>query len=218
MSSEDHSFLHTARRTIAHYSVEPITNVLVLLRIHPNVITFVGLAIGIGAGVLVAYGYFWQAGVVIVVGSVMDLFDGSVARKRGMVTLLGAFMDSIFDRLQEGAVLIGLLIYFVYFDADAPDQLAIILTFVAFWGSIMISYLRARAEGYDITGTSGIVTRTERVILVVVFLFVAGFTAVGPIWLVVALTIATGIGIITRSISIVRRIRNIEKDDNNPQN
>ena len=216
MSSEDHSFLHTTRRAIAHYSVEPITNVLVRLRIHPNVITFIGLAIGIGAGVLVAYGYFWQAGLVIIFGSVMDLFDGSVARKRGMVTLLGAFMDSIFDRLQEGAILVGLLIYFVYFDTDAPHQTGIILTFVAFWGSIMISYLRARAEGYDITGTSGIVTRTERVILVIIFLFIAGFTSTSPLWLVVALTIATAIGILTRSISIVRRIHRIEKEENSP--
>lgn len=210
--SDKHSILHEFRRGAAHYFVNPITDVLVWLRIHPMVITILGLLIGIAGGVMIAFGLFWQAAIVILFSTVMDLFDGSIARKRNMVTLLGAVMDSIFDRLQEAAVLFGLIVYFVYYadgssllENQAPDQVAIILTFVAFFGSVMISYLRARAEGYGITGTSGLITRPERVIIVIICLIFGQ-----PFILVLTLAIATTIGILLRSISIVRRIRHGE--------
>jgi len=211
---DDHSLPHRIRRASAHYFVDPLVCFLVRLRVRPMVITVMGLLTGIGGGAFVAVGWFQAAVGLILLSSLMDLLDGAVARKREMTSLMGAVMDSIFDRFQEGAVFIGLAVFFIYFSGGnywlgsaAPDTLGTMLTFTAFFGSVMISYLRARAEGYGVTGTSGLVTRPERIIIIVVCLVVNQ-----PLALVIIMSAATAVGIMLRGFSIIRRIHRGESE------
>ena len=103
------------------------------------------------------------------------MIDGAIARRTGKVSDKGALLDSTFDRLSEAALLLGLLIY--YSSTNTFRQDAIILAFVAFVGSIMVSYIRARAEGLGYKGTSGFLTRPERVVIMTVALIIGQ-----PIW------------------------------------
>ena len=124
-------------------------------------------------------------------GAILDLLDGSVARRSNKTSRRGALMDSVFDRLQEGAVLLGLLIY--YTAGENQNQTAAVLTFVAFMGSVMVSYTRARAEALGLAGSAGFFTRPERVIITVAFLL-----AQIPIWALWILAIGTSISALWR--------------------
>jgi len=104
----------------------------------------------------------------VLVGSVFDLLDGGIARATGTVSKRGALMDSVFDRVSELAVLLGLAMYFVS-GAD-ESELAVLLAFVAMSGSTMVSYVRARAEGLGVKGTAGFMTRPERIAVLVICL------------------------------------------------
>ena len=188
--------LDRLRRQSVHYLVEPVVIVLEKLRVHPNTVTIVGLAIVIVGAYLITLELFWIAGIVVALGSITDVFDGALARKRNMATVRGAFLDAIVDRLQEMAIFIGILIYFIYGyedDYDLSNRLPIIMLFVALFGSMMISYARARAEGLKEVGSAGLVTRTERIIIIVLFLFIGRLD-----WLAWVLAIATILGTMWR--------------------
>ncbi len=108
----------------------------------------------------------------VLVGSAFDLLDGGIARATGRVSKRGALMDSVFDRMAELAVLLGLAVYFS--SGPGASQAGVLLAFVAMAGSLMVSYVRARAEGLGVKGTAGFLTRPERVAVMVVCL-VAGY-------------------------------------------
>src|ERR1051325_6208708 len=81
---------------------------LALSKIHPNVLTFLGLVINIGAAALLAVGQFRWAGVVIIGAGLFDMVDGRVARETNRVTRFGGFFDSVLDRYSDLALLVGL--------------------------------------------------------------------------------------------------------------
>ena len=101
------------------------------------------------------------AGSAFLLGSILDVFDGAIARSKGEDGPRGAFIDSTFDRIAEGAVLAAIALVF----ADDGNQLALAAVFVALVGSFMTSYARARAEALGLDGTSGLMARAERVVL-----------------------------------------------------
>jgi CDP-diacylglycerol---glycerol-3-phosphate 3-phosphatidyltransferase len=129
--------------------------------ITPNMITMAGLAGAIVAAVLVAYGQFLAGGIVMLVAAALDLFDGMVARASGKVTLFGGVFDSLCDRLSEAAVLGGLLFRL----ASQGKREEVMLAFAAVVGSILVSYLRARAEAAGLELREGLFTRPERVLV-----------------------------------------------------
>lgn len=141
-----------------------IVNGLALSRIHPNVLTFIGLVINIGAAWLLALGSFWQAGLVIIGAGLFDMVDGRVARKTGKVTMFGGFFDSVIDRYSDLALLIGLLVY--YGNINRP--LYVVLTAIVMVASVMISYTRARAENTIPQCKVGFLERPERVVLLII--------------------------------------------------
>src|ERR1041385_3270828 len=87
---------------------------LALSRIHPNVLTFLGLVINIGAAFLLAVGQFRWAGAVIIGAGLFDMVDGRVARETNRVTRFGGFFDSVIDRYSDLALLMGLLVYYAW--------------------------------------------------------------------------------------------------------
>ncbi len=137
---------------------------LALSRIHPNVLTFLGLVINIAAAALLAVGQFRWAGVVIIGAGLFDMVDGRVARETNRVTRFGGFFDSVLDRYSDLALLVGMLVW--YGSINRPFY--VVLTAVAMTGSVMVSYTRARAENSIPTCKVGFMERPERVVLVII--------------------------------------------------
>ena len=144
-------------------------------RINPNVLTFMGLLMNIGCGVLYGYGMFFKAGLLMILANIFDMFDGQVARLRGRVTRFGAFFDSVIDRYSDIIVFVGIMVYYARPTAG-HSTLLVTLTGLALVGSVMISYSRARAESLDIACKVGFLERPERVVL----LIIGSLTEVGP--------------------------------------
>ena len=165
----------SARAAIARWFEEPISATLVAIGFNANAATIAGFLLAVAAAGFAAVGQFLIAGLISIPAALFDMIDGAIARRTGKVSDKGALLDSTFDRLSEAALLLGLLIY--YSSTDTFRQDAIILAFVAFVGSIMVSYIRARAEGLGYKGTSGFLTRPERVVIMTVALIIGQ-----PIW------------------------------------
>src|ERR1051325_11708593 len=137
---------------------------LALSKIHPNVLTFLGLVINIGAAALLAVGQFRWAGVVIIGAGLFDMVDGRVARETNRVTRFGGFFDSVLDRYSDLALLMGLLVYY----ASINRFFYIVLTAIVMTGSVMVSYTRARAENSIPKCKVGFLERPERVVLIII--------------------------------------------------
>lgn len=142
---------------------DPLVSPLASLGVTPNMISVAGFAGNLAAAGLAAGGQFLAAGIVMLVASALDLLDGALARKTGSVTKFGAVFDSVLDRLSEAAVLGGLLFHFTQTSGDHTEE--IVLVFAAIVGSVMVSYVRARAEGIGLELREGLFTRAERVLL-----------------------------------------------------
>jgi CDP-diacylglycerol--glycerol-3-phosphate 3-phosphatidyltransferase len=152
-------------------------------------ISVAGFAGNLVAACLAAGGHFLPAGIVMLVASALDLLDGALARKTGTVTRFGAVFDSVLDRLSEAAVLGGLLFHFSQLSGDHTEE--VILVFTAIVGSLMVSYVRARAEGIGLELREGLFTRAERVLLLGGAL-VVGFGMVRwALWALAVLSILT---------------------------
>src|SRR6202165_6713 len=141
-----------------------IVHGLALSKIHPNVLTFLGLLINIAAPVLLAAGRFRAAGFVIVGAGLFDMVDGRVARETNRVTRFGGFFDSVLDRYSDLALLVGLLVW--YGSINRPFY--VVLTALVMAASVMISYTRARAENSIPTCKVGFMERPERVVLLII--------------------------------------------------
>lgn len=137
---------------------------LALSRIHPNVLTFIGLLINVGAAWLLAVGQFRWAGAVILGAGLFDMVDGRVARATNRVTRFGGFFDSVLDRYSDLGLLVGLLVWY----GSINRSPYVVLTAVAMMGSVMVSYTRARAETEIPTCKVGFMERPERVVLMII--------------------------------------------------
>src|SRR6202165_942327 len=137
---------------------------LALSKIHPNVLTFLGLVINGIAAWLLAAGQFRWGGVVIICAGLFDMVDGRVARETNRVTRFGGFFDSVLDRYSDCALLVGLLVW--YGSINRPFY--VVLTAIAMAASVMISYTRARAENSIPTCKVGFMECPGRVVVGVI--------------------------------------------------
>jgi len=144
--------------------INRIVRWLALSKIHPNVLTFLGLLINIWAAWLFAKGEFRWAGVVVTGAAVFDMVDGRVARATDQVTRFGGFFDSVLDRYSDLALFMGLLVYY----SSINRNFYIVLTAIVMTGSVMISYTRARAENAIPKCKVGFLERPERVVLIII--------------------------------------------------
>ncbi|MFH1015792.1 MAG: CDP-alcohol phosphatidyltransferase family protein [Chloroflexota bacterium] len=160
--SNDMQKLVRARESAARAFSQPIARVLAKTGISPTALTWTGFLIALGGGALIALGYPFIAGVAVLVGAAFDMLDGALARLTNRVTRFGAVLDSTLDRLGEVAVLLGILVAY----ALSGSVAGILLTGLALPGSLLVSYLRARAEAISLDCKVGLFTRTERVVIV----------------------------------------------------
>lgn len=144
--------------------INRIVRWLALSKIHPNVLTFLGLLINIWAAWLFAQGRFQWAGVVVTGAAIFDMVDGRVARATSQVTRFGGFFDSVLDRYSDLALYMGLLVYY----ANINRNFYVVLTAIVMTGSVMISYTRARAENAIPSCKVGFLERPERVVLIII--------------------------------------------------
>jgi CDP-diacylglycerol--glycerol-3-phosphate 3-phosphatidyltransferase len=157
-------------------------------------LTVLGVLGNIGAGALAADGDFLLAGIVVLLASALDMFDGALARATGRATPFGSAFDATMDRVSEAAVFFGLLIYFT----DAGDsQTEVLLIFVAIVASILVSYVRARAEILGLKMKEGAFTRFERVAIMGIGLIahdVSGQNVITPVlWILAVLASFTAL-------------------------
>ena len=136
--------------------------------LSPNAVTVLGLVGNLGAAALAARGDFLAAGVVVLVAGALDLVDGALARATGRATPFGAVFDSVVDRLSEAAVLGGIL----FFYSQGSHRQEVVLAFTAVVGSILVSYVRARAQASGLDLREGLFTRPERVVVLGIGLIV----------------------------------------------
>jgi len=150
-----------SRKYLAQRITNPLVKILSKSGITPNVLTFVGLALNVAAAYLIAVGYFFFGGVLILVSGLFDLLDGALARFNNQVTQFGAILDSTIDRVSEAVIFCGLLIWYM----PKGAALEIVLIIAVLIGSFLVSYIRARAEGLGLECKVGLFTRAERVIV-----------------------------------------------------
>ena len=136
----------TARRVLTSYLEQPVTGLLARLGVSPNGLTLLGLVVAGASAYLLSVGLLWAGGIVLLASGVFDLFDGALARATGRASRFGALLDSVVDRVSEMVVLLGLLI--LYIQSSSAEGL--VLVYLALAGSVLVSYLRARAEGLGI--------------------------------------------------------------------
>ncbi len=185
-------------RRVPERIVGPVVRWLAAFGVTPDMITFVSIGGNVAAGVLAANGQLITAGIVMLVFSAMDFLDGALARATGKASSYGALLDSVFDRASEAAVLFGILIY--QLDRGNSEESA--LVFAAMFGSLMVSYIRARADGLGLELRDGLFTRPERVVLLALAL-ITGWLRLG-LWILAVLTLLTAT---QRFISAARTLR-----------
>jgi CDP-diacylglycerol--glycerol-3-phosphate 3-phosphatidyltransferase len=167
--------------------LEPIARLLNRTGITPITVTLLGVAGNVLAAYLVARGNVSLGGLVMLIAWPIDALDGTMARLRGEASDWGAFVDSVSDRYSELMVLGGLLYYFATID----QHLLGVVTFAAAAGSVMVSYVKARAEAQSFSAKEGLLTRAERyLVLGPCLLF--NIPAVG-VWIVAILANVTAL-------------------------
>ena len=154
------------RGAVRSYFEEPGARLFKAMGFSPNAITLLGFAVCVVSAYLVASGWLLWGGVVFLAGSILDLMDGALARLTGQGSPFGALLDSVFDRLGEAALFVGMGIYALRADfSDEYRATFITALLLALIFSQGVSYLRARGEGLGVFTRAGLMTRTERVVL-----------------------------------------------------
>jgi phosphatidylglycerophosphate synthase len=167
---------------------------LARLGVTPNQVTIAGMLATFVAGGLAGFGYLVPAGLVLAFSGTFDILDGALARATNRMYPYGAFLDSTTDRYSEVAVYLGIAAYFMNHPTPWYPY-TVLAVFAALAGSLLVSYVRARAQSLGFTCDSGLFARPERVVATVVGLLL-GPTALAV--LMFALAILTNITVVQR--------------------
>ena len=175
--------------------INPVVHGMIKVGITPNFITTTGLVLNVVAAAVFIYGglndpfnlaYVGWAGFIILFAGLFDMMDGRVARVGGMTSKFGALYDSTLDRYSELFTLFGIFYYLMLRGYVGGS----IITFVALIGSLMVSYVRARAEGLGLDCKVGLMQRPERVVLTSLGALCCGLfshiQAFDPMWILIA--------------------------------
>jgi CDP-diacylglycerol--glycerol-3-phosphate 3-phosphatidyltransferase len=170
-----------------------VSSFLLKVGLTPNLITLLGLLGNIGAALFISKGKFIIGGIIALAVGTFDAIDGTMARLSGEPSKFGCLLDSLIDRYSEMTLLLGILVYF----SSINNNTGIILVYLALCGSFLVSYIRARAEGLGVEVRKGILTRVERLLILVISLLfrqplmgvliialLGNFTALQRLWFV----------------------------------
>ena len=181
--------LSGVRKTLGYYFAEPVVQLLARTSITPNALTWFGFLVSVGAAVLIATGHLFAAGFVVLAAGLFDILDGALARRTNRTTRFGAVLDSTLDRAAEAALLIGILVMY----AGEHSIRGVLVAGIAWLGSSLVSYIRARAEALGLECQVGVFTRPERVVVLVLGLLLSYF----DIALLIALAVIAVLSFVT---------------------
>lgn len=153
--------LSAVRKVASYYLTQPAVRILARTSITPNAITWLGFLLAVGAAAFIITGHLFAAGLMVLLAGFFDILDGALARHRSQTTHFGAVLDSTLDRLSEAVLLLGILVLYARDQSIVP----MLLVGVALVGSLLVSYVRARAEALGLECQVGLFTRPERVIV-----------------------------------------------------
>ncbi len=190
--------LAEVRKALAYYLTEPAVRFLARAPVTPNTVTWFGFLLTVGAAGLIATGHLVAAGLVVLVAGFFDILDGALARRTNRITRFGAVLDSTLDRLSEAVLLLGILILYAQNRLVGP----VVLVSVALIGSLLVSYIRARAEALGLECQVGLFTRLERVATLVLGLFLSQIIEY-------ALPVALAIIAVFSFITVVQRLLHV---------
>ena len=192
----------TGARTLASRSIVGLART----RVTPNALTTAGVSLCLAAAVLVYFEYrdellfYWLGALVFVLGSILDILDGALARAGGKTTPFGSFLDSTTDRVGEGAMLGAIALVF----SRHGNQVALGAAVAAVAGSFLVSYTRAKAEALGLRGDVGLGSRAERVVVVTAGLVLAPW-GVLP-WAIYLLTATAWITVLQRILFVRKQL------------
>ena len=192
----------TGARALASRSVTSLART----RVSPNALTAAGVSLCIAAAVLVPFEsrnrmlFYWLGALVFVVGSVLDILDGALARAGGRSTAFGAFLDSTTDRVGEGAMLAAIGLVF----ARAGNDVAVVFTIAGVAGSFLVPYVRAKAEALGLRGDVGLGSRAERVVVITAGLVFAPWG--GLQWAIYFLTATSWLTVAQRVLHVRKQL------------
>lgn len=158
------------------WTIGPLERAMVRARVSPDLLNVLGALFGVAAGVAFAAGATGTAGWMILLGGAADIFDGRVARARGIVAPHGAFLDSTLDRFAETFAFAGLALLF------AGRPAALLGVVLALGASLLVSYARARGEALGVQGVGGVMQRAERLVLLALAALLDGPVALRAGW------------------------------------
>jgi CDP-diacylglycerol--glycerol-3-phosphate 3-phosphatidyltransferase len=199
---------------IVYRIIDPVTRGLVRAGVHPNAVTTIGFAVTVMAGVFFHLDHVRWAGLFILIGGVIDIFDGQVARQSGLASKFGSFYDSTLDRISEIVVFLGLLSLYNQYGRELADVWMVYVIMLAMGGSLMVSYTRARAEALGLDCSEGLMQRAERVVLLGGSCLVVGLAWNGIVLRIVLIILAvTTIGTaIQRIVWVYQHARGVPLD------
>jgi CDP-diacylglycerol--glycerol-3-phosphate 3-phosphatidyltransferase len=176
-------------------------------RVTPNALTAAGITLCAASAVIVFFAHerpwllYWLGAAVFVVGSLLDILDGALARHGGKATPFGAFVDSISDRVSEGFMLTAIALVF----ARDSNDVAVAFTIAAMAGSFLVSYARAKAELLGLRGDIGLGSRAERVVVITAGLVFAPWG--GLQWAIYFLAATAWLTVLQRILSVRSQLR-----------
>ena len=193
----------TGARTLASRSIVGLART----RVTPNALTTAGVSLCLAAAVLVyfedhnKYLFYWLGAFVFVVGSILDILDGALARAGGKTTPFGSFLDSTTDRVGEGAMLGAIALVF----ARQGNEVALAAAIAAVAGSFLVSYTRAKAEALGLRGDVGFGSRAERVVAITAGLVLAPWGLLP--WAIYLLTATAWLTVLQRILYVRKQMR-----------
>jgi len=196
----------TGARSLASRSIVGLTRT----RVTPNALTTAGVSLCLAAAVLVYFEYrsellfYWLGAGVFVVGSLLDILDGALARAGGKTTPFGSFLDSTLDRVGEGAMLGAIALIF----SRHGNEVALAATVAAIAGSFLVSYTRAKAEGLGLRGDVGLGSRAERVVVITAGLVLAPWGLLQ--WGIYLLAATAWLTVVQRILFVRKQLRELE--------
>jgi CDP-diacylglycerol---glycerol-3-phosphate 3-phosphatidyltransferase len=188
---------------VCMFPLRAIIAACVALRIHPNILTFVGVLINVAAAIALGMGKFVTAGVIMVVANIFDFIDGKVAVELRAVSAFGGFWDSVIDRFSDISLFIGLIFLYAHLGRTGYVMVAALAMMFA----IMTSYTRARAESLIPRCKVGFMERPERIVLFMLGAFTNRMAAV--MWVILVLSIFT---VADRIIYTYRELRDTRQE------
>ncbi len=197
------SFYTDGARRLAAWSMTGLART----RATPNQLTAAGVSSCTVAAVIVYFEYrgeilfYWLGAAVFIVGSVLDILDGALARAGGKQTPFGAFMDSTLDRVSEGVMLGAVGLVFM----RHGNEVALGATIAAVGGSFLVPYARAKAEALGLRGDVGIGSRAERVVVICAGLILAPWGALQ--WAIYVLAFAAWFTVVQRALHVRAQLR-----------